>query len=72
MIIDFIKSWLYYPKLKKELKRLGVRDEDMYGTRWGYAKFHCKCGKLKDNQHEQEEDETDGWTTVYDREPITK
>lgn len=51
MIIDFIKSWLYYPKLKKELKRIGVREEDMYGTRYGYAKFHCKCGKLKDNQH---------------------
>lgn len=50
MIIDFIKSWLYYPKLKKYLKSIGVRDEDMYGTRWGYAKFHSRYRKLKGNK----------------------
>ena len=72
MIIDFIKSWLYYPKIKKYLKSIGVRDEDMYGTRLGYAKIHCKCGKLKDNYNETEEDKSDGWTIVYDKEPIEK
>ena len=71
MIIDFIKSWLYYPKLKKYLKRIGVRDEDMYGTRWGYAKNHCHRRTRTDNNY-QAENISDDWTSVYDREPITK
>ena len=72
MIIDFIKSWLYYPKLKKYLKSIGIREEDMYGTRWGYAKNQCRFRKeLKYNRYEPEK-ENHGWNSVYDREPIEK
>lgn len=41
MIIDFIKSWFYYPKLKKRLERSGQSESDEWGTRWNYAKWHC-------------------------------
>lgn len=74
MIVDFIKSWLYYPKLKKYLKNNGLSVKVMFGDRLRYAKWHCQVAKLKDNQQEieAEEDKSDGWTSVYDREPIEK
>ena len=73
MIIDFIKSWLYYPKLKKYFENKGMIDY-VPETRFEYAKWHSRCGKLKDNQYEPEteQDNSDGWTSIYDREPIEK
>ena len=71
MIIDFLKSWLYYPKLKEYLENKGMSVKVMFGNRFGYAKWHCRLAKLKDNQYEPE-GESGGWTSVYDREPITK
>ena len=72
MIVDFIKSWLYYPKLKEYLKNNGLSVKVMFGDRLRYAKWYCQVVKLKDNQQdiETEKDKSDGWTSVYDREPI--
>lgn len=48
MIIDFIKSWLYYPKMKRYLNRLGIHNWD--NQRLYYAWWHCHVGKLKENE----------------------
>ena len=104
MIVDFIKSWLYYPKLKEYLEHNGQREFDWWGTRWKYAKWHCgrvldcikwhfcrkkikkamqdsdwarryedkiECKELEDLIREID-CYSDGWASVYDREPITK
>lgn len=50
-ILDYIKSWIYYPKMKKyyEEKKLEVynpwRNERF--ARFKYAWWHCHVGKLK-------------------------
>ena len=44
-INDFIKSFFYYPKMKRWLKdRCGV---DYPLSRLEYALWHCKAGELK-------------------------
>lgn len=50
-IVDYIKSWLYYPKMEKYFDD---REMTIY-SRWKYKKFarfkyawwHCRVGKLK-------------------------
>lgn len=43
MIIDFIKSWFYYPKMKKYLKdRCCIYYSQ---SRLNYALWHCKFSK---------------------------
>ena len=44
-MIDFIKSWLYYPKMVKYLKdKCGIEYKN---SRLGYSWWHCHTGKLK-------------------------
>ena len=45
MIIDFIKSWLYYPKLEKWFSK-HMKTKCPY-TRLEYSLMHCKYRKLK-------------------------
>ena len=70
MIVDFIKSWLYYPKLKEYLESKGMSAMSMFGNRLGYAKWHSRCGKLKYNHYKPKEDKPDGYTNIFDKEPI--
>lgn len=46
-ILDFVESWLYYPKMKKHLNKLGIHNWD--NRRLYYAWWHCRVGRLKDN-----------------------
>ena len=48
MILDFIKSWLYYPTMVKYLNKLGIHSWD--NQRLYYSWWHCHVGKLKANQ----------------------
>lgn len=44
-MIDFIKSWVYYPKMMKYLKdKCGI---DYPCSRLKYSWWHCYAGKLK-------------------------
>ena len=44
-MIDFIKSWIYYPKMVKYLKdKCGIEYKN---SRLGYSWWHCHTGKLK-------------------------
>lgn len=44
-ISDFIKSCIYYPKMKKYLKeKIGI---DYKLSMFEYAWFHCHAGRLK-------------------------
>lgn len=50
-IIDYIKSWLYYPTMKKyfdDRKMSGYnRWNNRKFARFEYAWWHCHVGKLK-------------------------
>lgn len=48
MIIDFIKSWLYYPKMVRNFEKTSWgRQYIMNLTRFKYSWWHCHVGKLK-------------------------
>ncbi len=73
-IYDFIKSWVYYPKMKCYLKeRCGV---DCVHTRLQYALWHCKAGLLSDmnlkNSKIRISDVKTAWENVYNIHPINK
>lgn len=72
-IYDFAKSWIYYPKMKSYLRRLGI---DYPESRFAYALWHCRNGKLSDAGYENLKPKLknirDDWIRVYDREPIEK
>lgn len=71
-IYDFTKSWFYYPKMIRYLKKLGIEDEPY--TRFKYALWHCRAGKLSDIGFEKcntrVSDISDGWQRIYDKNPI--
>ncbi len=72
-IYDFIRSWIYYPKMKKYLNNIGIKQ---IMSRLQYSLWHCKTGKLSDIGHENLKptikDISDGWKCVYLDEPIEK
>ena len=70
-IIDFIKSYFYYPKMKKYLKdRCGIYYSQ---SRLNYALWHCKFSK-KIEKAKQNIDNNDisEWTWYYKQEPIIR
>ncbi len=80
-IYDFIRSWLYYPKLCKYLMKsmcdvTAIQFMGKYNSRWKYALWHCKRGKLSDIGYENLKptikDISDGWKCVYHNKPIEK
>ena len=71
IIIDFIKSYFYYPKMKKYLKD---RCRIYYSqSRLNYALWHCKFSK-KIEKAKQNVDNNDisEWTWYYKQEPIIR
>lgn len=73
-IYDFIKSWIYYPKMKRYLnEKCGV---DCVHTRIQYALWHCKVGFLSDmnlkNSKIRISDIKNVWKNVYNIHPINK
>lgn len=80
-IYDFIRSWIYYPKLCKYFMK-SMPDETFvwfmgeYNSRWKYALWHCKRGKLSDVGYEKLKptikDISDGWRCTYRNEQIGK
>lgn len=46
-IIDFIKSWIYYPKMVKYIKKSYCIDLSDRWSRFEYAWWHCHVWKLK-------------------------
>lgn len=73
-IYDFIKSWIYYPKMKHYLKeKCGV---DCDHTRIQYALWHCKVGILSDMNLKNSKirifDIKNVWKNVYNILPINK
>lgn len=50
-IIDYIKSWLYYPTMKKYFDDRKMSDYNHWRNRkfarFKYAWWHCHVGKLK-------------------------
>lgn len=72
-VYDFIKSWLYYPKMKRFLN--GIECEPTR-SRLKYALWHCKNGMCSDTAIENEvttyQSVSGSWKRVYDREPIEK
>lgn len=71
MIIDFIKSWFYYAKMKKYLKdRCCIYYSQ---SRLNYALWHCKFSK-KIEKAKQNIDNNDisEWTCQYQQEPIIR
>ena len=72
-VYDFIKSWLYYPKMKRYLN--GIECEPTR-SRLKYALWHCITGACSDTAIENGvttyQSVTDSWKSVYNREPIEK
>lgn len=69
-IYDLIKSWMYYPKMKRYLKdRCGV---DYPNTRLQYFFWHCRAGMLRDNHIDKVcyADVKNTWKNTYRCEPI--
>ena len=69
-IYDFIKSWMYYPKMKRYLKeRCSV---DYPNTRLKYSFWHCKAGMLCDNHIDKVRysDVKNTWKDIYRWQPI--
>ena len=71
-IYDFIKSWIYYPKMKHYLKeKCGV---DCVHTKFQYALWHCKQGILSDmnlkNSEVKISDVKTVWKNIYNIHPI--
>ncbi len=72
-IYDFICSWIYYPKMKKYLNGVGIKQ---IMNRLQYAFWHSKTGKLSDIGYENLKptikDISDGWKCAYHNKPIEK
>lgn len=72
-IYDFIRSWIYYPKMKKYLNSIGIKQ---VMRRLQYAFWHSKTGKLSDigyeNLHPTIKDISGGWKCAYRNNPIEK
>lgn len=71
-IYDFIKAWIYYPKMKRYLKdRCGV---DYQNTRLRYSLWHCRTGMLCDDHIDKVSysDIKNIWKLVYMRYPTKK
>ena len=51
-IIDYIKSWFYYPKMEKYFDDRNMSDYNRWKNekfaRFKYAWWHCHAGKLKE------------------------
>lgn len=71
---DFLKSWRYYPTMKKYLEEKCCAKCPR--SRLGYALWHCKNGILLDvgieNLSTTLKDVSDGWERVYRKNPIKK
>lgn len=64
MIIDFIKSWLYYSKLKQWLAE---RNFDGFpDNRFQYAYKHCRM-KPVEKVEKEEKDFISEYKSVYDK-----
>lgn len=50
-ILDYKKSWIYYPTMKKYFDARKMSDYNRYNdrkfARFKYAWWHCHVGKLK-------------------------
>ena len=70
-IIDFIKSYFYYPRMKKYLKDRCCINYSQ--SRFNYALWHCKFSK-KIEKAKQNIDNNDisEWTWSYKQEPIIR
>lgn len=68
MIKDFIKSWIYYPKLVKWCRKNGAR---LQWTRLGYSLWHCRQSKTRydDIKIPKKRLESE-WISTYHTEPI--
>lgn len=79
-IVDYINSWLYYPKMEKYFKGIGLeKSNPWYGKRFArfkYSWWHCHAGKLKDRSEgigkEFVKTFVKEWKSIYDCEPIEK
>lgn len=73
-ICNFIKSWFYYPKMVRYIKKYGMPKAPY--TRFQYALWHCKSGKLSfmgyDDCNRKLSSVTDRWKAVYSEKPIEK
>lgn len=70
MIIDFIKSWLYYPKLKQWLKE---RNFDKFpNSRFQYAYKHFRMKRRVEEAKKDKDNECSEWACKFQQEPICK
>lgn len=68
MIIDFIKSWLYYTKMKKWYwEQMKI---DFPYSRIQYAIKHCKM--KNEIEKNTEKSDFDDWKCLYKQKPIEK
>ena len=67
---DFVKAWMYYPKMKKYLEKLGV---EVGQSRLQYAIWHCKTGMLRlENVSVGINEVREMWKSIYQITPIEK
>ena len=76
-IIDYIKSWLYYPKMKKCLDDRNLSACNPWNNerfaRFKYASWHCKLEKIKElggfvmriPSEFDNQDNSDGYVSAY-------
>lgn len=68
MIFDFIKSWIYYPTLKKWLS-----DRNYTGFKDGRFQYAIKhCMMIRETKNENENNNLVDWKCEYKQEPIEK
>lgn len=48
-IKDFVKSFFYYPKMKRYFRNRKMEQYDIWKSAIKYAWWHCNVGKLKQN-----------------------
>lgn len=68
MIIDFIKLWIYYPKMKKRYWE--QMEIDFPYSRIQYAVKLCKM--TNELRKTRKKSEFDDWKCLYQQEPIEK
>lgn len=71
-IKDFIKSFFYYPKMRKYFRNRKMEQYDIWKSAIKYAWWHCSGGKLDDCTNEPLNNviEKDEWKTIYKKEQI--
>lgn len=51
IVVDYVKSWFYYPKMKKHFVERGMSHYNIWENekfaRFKYASWHCKLEKIK-------------------------